>query len=312
MTTATDARPIATTRRPLFTLYGTTLVSVTGTAMAAIAVPWFVLQTTGSAAQTGITAFFTLVPIVIGMFFGGALVDRIGSKRASVGADLVSGTAMLLIPILYYTVGLAFWQLLVLVFIGNLFDAPGRSARSSMLPELSDAAGIEIDRSNGLMESISRATSMIGAPVAGLLVATLGVAGVLLIDAISFFVSAIGTQLLIPARLVQAERREKTRYVDDLRAGFRFVRDDRLIVTLILVVMVTNMIDVAMGAVTLPVYVQTLFGQEKGAVYQGLIVGAFGAAALTGALLYSWIGRRFPRRWVLIVGFVQVGLRFLV
>ncbi len=299
-------------RRPLFTLYGTTLVSVTGNAMAAIAIPWFVLQTTGSAAQTGITAFFTVMPIVIGMFFGGALVDRIGYKRVSVGADLVSGAATLLIPLLYYTTGLAFWQLLALVFIGNLFDSPGRSARSAMLPELSAAAGIDLDRSNGLMESISRATGMIGAPVAGLLVATLGVAGVLLIDAVTFFISAVGTQALIPASLVEAEHHEKTPYLDDLRAGFQFVRTDSLIITIIAVVMVTNMIDAAMGAVTLPVYAQTMFGAEQGALAQGLMIGAFGAAALVGSLLYSGSGRIFSRRWLFTLGFMVVGLRFLV
>jgi hypothetical protein len=50
-----------------------------------------VLQTTGSATQTGITGFFTILPVVLAGFFGGALVDRIGYKPTSIVADLASG-----------------------------------------------------------------------------------------------------------------------------------------------------------------------------------------------------------------------------
>ena len=123
-------------RVPLYALFATTLISATGDAMAAIAVPWFVLQTTGSAAQTGIAAFFSISPIVLAMFFGGTVVDRTGYKRVSVFADLASGVTTMLIPLLASTLGLPFWQLLALLFLGNLMDAPGRSARNSMIPEL--------------------------------------------------------------------------------------------------------------------------------------------------------------------------------
>ncbi len=102
------------------------------------------------------------------------------------------------------------------------------------------------------------------------------------------------------------------RYVDDLRDGFRFVERDRLLLIIILVCMVTNLIDTAMQAVTLPVYTQTVFGAERGAIDQGLLVGAFGGGAVLGALAYSWRGRKLSRRWLFTVGFFQVGLRFIV
>jgi MFS family permease len=301
----------ARSRTPLLSLYGTTLVSVTGDAMAAIAIPWFVLQTTGSATQTGITAFFSIAPIVIGMFFGGTLVDRIGYKRVSVVADIASGLTMALIPLLHYTIGLAFWQLLALVFIGNLMDAPGRSAKDAMLPELTDAAGLKIDQTSAWMSSVSRATAMIGGPVAGLLIALVGAPGVLVINAATFFVSAIGIQIFIPTALVEPEAKPKTNYWNDLREGFRYVRDDRLILTFIIVIMITNMIDTAMASVTMPLYALSVYGVENGSLNLGLLVGTFGGAAVVGTLLYSFIGRRFQRRWVLILGFIQVGFRFI-
>src|SRR5215510_14369939 len=78
-------------RVPLYSLFTTSLISVTGDVMASLAIPWFVLQTTGSVTQTGITVFFGILPMVIAMAFGGTLVDRIGYKRISVLADLARG-----------------------------------------------------------------------------------------------------------------------------------------------------------------------------------------------------------------------------
>ena len=56
---------------PLYSLFAANAISLTGNVFTTIAVPWFVLQTTGSAAQTGITGFFTILPVVIAGFLGG-------------------------------------------------------------------------------------------------------------------------------------------------------------------------------------------------------------------------------------------------
>ena len=87
-----------------------------GNRMALLAIPWFVLATTGSAAKTGITAFFSLVPVVLATFFGGALIDRLGFKPSSVLADVASGLAVVAIPILFGLDLLSFWLLQVLVW----------------------------------------------------------------------------------------------------------------------------------------------------------------------------------------------------
>lgn len=301
-------------RIPLYTLFATSLISVTGDVMAAIAIPWFVLETTGSTVQTGIVAFFSVAPIVLGMSFGGTLVDRIGYKRVSVVADFASGLTILLIPILHSTVGLEFWQLLLLVFLGNLMDAPGRSARQSMLPELAEHASMSLERATGLSQSLQRATNMIGAPIAGLLIAGIGATGVLALDAVTFGLSALGMLLFIPAHLLDANKTDNANsYWQDLKAGYRFVRRDRLILGLIIVVMVTNMIDYAMSAVTYPVYMRTVFGVENGATLFGLFVGIFGASALASGLLFSWLGERIHKQgWLFAIVYFLLPVRYLV
>ncbi|MBL8130941.1 MAG: MFS transporter [Anaerolineae bacterium] len=301
----------AVRRRPLLALYAASLISVTGDSMAAVAIPWFVLLTTGSAVQTGVAAFFSVTPIIIGMVFGGTVVDRTGFRRISIAADLASGVMILLIPLLHFTIGLSFPALLALVFLSNLLDAPGGSARRAMLPELAAAAGIPIEKATAYAESVSRATLMIGAPAAGLLVTLMGAPVVLLVDAVTFLVSALIVGAFVPAALVEQKApagAPKTSYMEDLREGFRFVRHHRLILAIIVVVMFTNMIDSAAFSVSLPVWAETVFGVENGAVNLGLLIGVFGGAALVGAFLYSLIATKPSRRLLLGLGFGMAGV----
>ncbi|MEL6407464.1 MAG: MFS transporter [Chloroflexota bacterium] len=302
----------AKNRLPLYALYGTSLVSATGDVMAAVAIPWFVLQTTGSAALMGVAAFFSVLPIIIAMLFGGTLVDRIGYKQVSVFADFASGLTMLIIPILHLTIGIQFWQLVLLVFLGNLLDAPGQSARQAMIPELAEAAGVSLERATGLANAFSRATSMLGAPLAGILIAFTNAPIVIMINAATFLVSAMGVQLFISRKLfhkqADAQAESTNSYWQDFQEGFGFLWQDKLLLTLVAVVMMTNMIDHAISGVTMPYYVNEIYGN---AWSLGLIMGSFGAAAVTGTLLYSWFGDKVSRRWIFIIAYIIVGLRSL-
>src|SRR5512138_531051 len=112
---------------PLYSLFTANAISLVGNVFTTIAIPWFVLQTTGSATQTGITGFFTILPVVLAGFLGGALIDRLGYKRTSIISDLASGITTALIPLLFFTIGLEFWQLMIIVFLGALLDTPGNT-----------------------------------------------------------------------------------------------------------------------------------------------------------------------------------------
>src|SRR5512134_1376280 len=123
-------------RAPLLALYVADAVSLVGNVVAQLAVPWFVLVTTGSAALTGLAIFFNFLPIVLAAFFGGVVVDRLGFRAASIVADLASASAVAAIPLLHSTVGIELWQLMALVFLGALLDAPGTTARQALFPDL--------------------------------------------------------------------------------------------------------------------------------------------------------------------------------
>jgi MFS family permease len=295
-------------RLPVYALLGANAVSQTGNVITGLAVPWFVLETTGSPARTGITLFATTLPMVVAGFFGGALVDRVGHRRMSVLSDIASGVTVAAIPLLHTTVGLSFVTLLILVFLGTLLDAPGMTARKAMLPDLAAMAGMPLERANAAYQAIMRGSRLVGAPLAGLLIATLGASAALWIDAVTFAVSAAIVALCVPTLHLVAEMVDP--YFRQIADGVRFVRRNRLIRVLVLWVAVTNAIDAPL-LVVFPVLADERYGS---AAALGLIWAANGAGSLVGTFIYGAFGHRHSRRRTFIFCFIAAaaGLWVLV
>lgn len=293
-------------RLPLLAMLSANAISGAGNALVRLAIPWFVLETTGSAARTGLVGAVEVLPLVIAGLFGGTLVDRVGFRRMSVVSDFASGATVAVIPALYFTVGLAFWQLLLLVFAGALLDAPGQTARRSFVPELADEAGVALPSANGYFEAISRSTGLVGPPIAGVLIAVFGAAPLLWINAGTFVISAALMMFLVPARLEPEPDPSELRatYLSDLVAGFRWIRQDVLIRTLIAMILVTNLIEAPMMLVLL-VYAREVYDS---AVALGVLIGVFSVGAILGSIISGAVTARVPGRWIFPLGFSVVVL----
>jgi len=285
-------------RAPLVALLTANAISGSGNVITMIAIPWFVLTTTGSPGRMGVVAFFTALPAVIATFFGGTLVDRLGFKVSSVVADLASGVSVALIPLLYVTVGLPFWALIVLAFTGALLDAPGVTAREALLPDVATLAEVPLERANGFDQSIARGAMLIGAPVAGIVIAAFGATTALWIDAATFACSALLVALVVPRQ--GGVEGERAGYLKELAEGLRFLLAEPLVRTIALIVMLTNFVDAPIFSLVLPVYARE---NLDGARDLGLALGVFGAAALTGALVFGVVGAQLPRRAVFLCSF---------
>ena len=294
-------------RAPLLALFAANAVSLSGNVAALVAIPWFVLQTTGSATKTGITAFAGLLPVVLSGLFGGALVDRLGYRRTSIVADVASALAVAAIPLLHATVGLEFWQLVVLVFLGGLLDAPGGTARAALLPDVAAGAGWSFERATGATAVVERFARLAGAPLAGVLIAATGATNVLWIDAGSFLVSAALVAVGVPRPAVEREPR-KTSYRRELREGYAFLRADRTLAVLVFIVSLTNLFD-AVAMIALPVLAHDVY---ESALSLGLMTAAGGAGSVLGALAFAAIGHRLSRRAVFTWGFILVTISFPV
>jgi MFS family permease len=199
-------------------------------------------------------------------------------------------------------VGLAFWQLLALVFLSALLDIPGITARRSLFPELVERAGMQMERANGFYNITRRIAGLLGPPLAGILIAVFGASNVLWIDAATFAVSAAIFAALVPALgTPQAEASDYgvRRYLGEIREGFQFLRRDAVLFWLTLCMAIGSLLAEPLYGVVLPVYAREVFGS---AVDLGLVFAALAAGSIAGNVLYMLFGARVPRRLILIVG----------
>lgn len=316
MTSRADAaRPATAPRRriPLLALYAAQLCSLAGNAIALVAIPIIVLQQTGSPLAAGVAGIFATVPLVVGGALGGVLVDRFGYRASSIAADIASGVTVLAIPLLDAAGLLSFGALLALVFLGGLLDAPGDTAKTVLMPDLAALARIPLARAAGAQSAVQRTATMVGAGVAGALVALAGPMTALVADAAGFAVSALLVALLVPRPA--ALRGDRAPESDDAAetagssvqafiAGIRFVWRTPLARGVVLLVTLTNAIDAAGMTVLKPVYASQVLGDPA---VLGFMVGCFAAGALTGSALFGLIGHRASGRTMFAICFVLAG-----
>jgi MFS family permease len=299
-------------RTPLYGFLLAEAISLSGTRVSMIAIPWLVLTTTGSASQTGLVAFAELLPLVVVQALSGPLIDRLGARRVAITCDLLSMVVVGLIPLLHLADVLSFPALLALVALAGGLRGPADGAKDAFIPALTRHAEVPLERTTGLASAIERTASFAGAAMAGALVAFLGPANALIVDALSFGICAAVFAWSTSAMRAKAvdERPAGTTYVQELREGWTFLRKDPVLLSMSGMVAVTNLLDIAFSAVLLPVWIR-----ENG--YSVGVLGAYfatwAAASAIGSVVAAWAAQRLPRFHVYVWSFVITGIpRFLL
>ena len=300
-------------RLAITALVAAALISNVGNYLAAVAIPWFVLVTTGSTLQTGIAGIARVLPTVLSGVLGGVIADRLGYRRTSILSDLASGLSIVLLPALYLLGILAYWHLLLLVFLGSLLDSPGRLARRAMVPALVRSSGISLERANSALQLADYGAEVAGSLAAGVLIGTIGAPMVLAINGATFAFSAfiVGSVVRIPslspkiapeliAPRITAHLQE---LLAEVTAGFRVIAADQLLVTMSVISIWGNFLFAPLITVILPVYTRERFGSPTAL---GFLIAAVAAGSITGTVLYGIIGARVPRRHI-FVGCLSAG-----
>ncbi len=263
------------------------VISTTGAQMTWVALPWFVLLTTGSATKTTFMVAAEVIGLALFGLPGGRVLGRLGARRTMLLCDGARAPLMAVIPILHWTGGLTYPILLAVAFALGAFAAPYFAAQKVIVPELLGEEEERITEAQALFQAATRATLLAGPALAGILIGIVGVTPVLLIDAATYLVAVVLVAGFVPHRPPAAQEDEHR----DLRAGFRFIAQDRLLRVWWPTIAVG---DAAWTAffVAVPVLVLTRFGHHPGIV--GLLIASFGVGALVGnAIAFRFLTRRY-------------------
>lgn len=285
---------------PLALLESAVLVSGIGNGIAAVAIPWLVLERTGQATSAGLVGAATAVPLLLSALFSGSIVDTFGRRRTSVVSDALSALSVAAIPLVDRWLGLDMPLILALVVLGAVFDPAGATAREAMIPELGREARWPLPRTNAVHEATWGVSYLIGPALGGVLIAAFGPAATLWGTAAGFVFSGLAV-LFVRAPGVgspAAAVRPKTVLAGSAE-GLRLVWRDPLLRT-------TTFLSMAIVAVYLPiegVVLPYVFQQQGRPAALGLVLTALSAGGLAGALTYAAVGPRL-RRYPVFAGAV--------
>ncbi|BCY11144.1 MFS transporter [Actinoplanes sp. L3-i22] len=265
-----------------------------------VAVPWLVLDRTGSAAQTGLVVACQVLPYAFTQWLAGPLLDRIGPRRISVAGDVTSA-AVLIVPAILGTPPL--WLLTLMLLIVGCADGPASAAKRLLVPFAAADAGQSTVRGVGLATAVERTATAVGTAMAGWLVATLGGDRALWVAATMLGVATVIVTMTVTDPVRDRGRDDET-YLDRLRTGTTFLRGSPPLRALTAMFVVTNLLDQALMAVLLPVWARS--GGHDATVV-GLALSTVGLASIASALASAGFGTRLPRRATYLIGVLSSG-----
>lgn len=275
-------------------LFSGRTVSIIGDALYAVALPWLILTTGGSAQELGIILAAYGIPLAGCMLVGGWLSDRLRPRRLMLIADIVR---MLLVGVLAV---LALWghpSLLqfcaIAVPLGALAGA-FMPASLSIVPETLSSE--DLQAGNGLMMSSMQGANLLGSAFAGVVVAAFTSGVALLIDAATFLVSAVSLALMRPTTSGKREAGEsqETPLASIQEQGeqisfWHFLGTSRLIQVVLLMFVVISLVSGGLIEVALPTLVH---GPMHGSASSyGIILAAWGAGSLIGSIFAGMLGK---------------------
>jgi len=289
---------IQSPRARLLGLLAAETIVTLGSRVAAMAVPWLVLVTTGSPAKMGVIAAAEAVPFVLSSVLGAPLIDRIGVRRVILIAIVGGGVTTAAVAV-GYQAGLV--VLAVLVAVNGALRGVGDRARALLLKPTVQSARVELTRATAAYDGISKLSMLIGAPVGGVLIAWLGVAGVLWAQAVAMAAGAIVMYVQTRPTGEPAAGGPAEPYLRALRGGFAYIWRDRLLASMAVMTLLTNLCTAASATVFIPLWVDDVLRSPAGL---GLVSGAFALGALLGNIGFTALATRLPRYLTLTVGYL--------
>jgi MFS family permease len=260
------------------------LVSVLGSRMTYLALPWFVLVTTGSPGRMSIVLAVQIAPMAVLGIPSGSLVQRLGGRTTMLLSDVARVPLMAAIPLLYSFGLLSFPLLLGFVFVLGAFMPPYFASQRVVLPELVGEDEGLMAQANSAIEGGSGLAGLCGPALAGLLIPFLGAPNVLYVDAATFLASFVIVLALVPRRRPLRVPAQK-----GLLAGLQFLFRDSLLGPIAATVVGFGLIGSALSA-ALPVFAFDAFGGSSRIA--GLFYASLAAGALAGSIAAMFVVRR--------------------
>ena len=277
------SRPLL--RQPAFRfLWAGSVASSIGSSAGFLAIVWLVFGETRSAFDVALLGLAGLVPRVLFGIVAGALADRFNRIRLMMAADGLRAATMIGLASSLILVGFSFPVILLAVIVVALGQTIFRPAINSFLPTIVRAE--ELGRANGLVTSAQEITAIVGSPLGGFLIASVGVATTLALNGASYAVSglllfAMAFALITGGGAAPGPLANRPAFRTQVREGFAYLKGQAALLKLTLASFGANFF-LALFYSFLVVYVSEVLGGS--ALTLGILAGASGLGFAVGSL----------------------------
>jgi len=289
VSTASVEHPLRDARYRLWLIGGT--ISLLGDQFYLVALPWLVLQQTGSALAMGTVMMAGAIPRALLMLMGGAVSDRISARKILMATAMARTLCVAVIGVLVWLRFLRMWELYTLAVTFGVADAFAGPSQTAYLPSLLKRE--QLVAASSVSQSTAQLTTIVGPVPAGFVIKTLGVAWAFFLDAISFLF-IIGALWKLPDPPKSQTARKAVWH--SIAEGIAYVGNDKPLRSLMLLATIMNFSIAGPVSIGLAYLTKTRFGSP--AVF-GMVISAVAAGGLLGALLAGvW---KIRRRGLLIL-----------
>lgn len=298
-------RPLTT--RDFRLLFSGETISLLGDQFHFVALAWLVLQLTGSGLAVGTVLMVAGIPRAIFILVGGAFADRASPRSVMLASNALRAALVAVLAVLVLSGRVELWQLYVLAAMFGIVDAFFWPAMSTVVPMLVPER--ELPAANALMQGSQQLTGLIGPALAGLLVAAVGTGLAFGLDAASFAIAAGALVLIRGGRRATApESADEPRpnVLTTIRSGVAYAWRDSAVRSLLILSAALNFAINGPVSVGLAWLADNRF--DGGAAAFGIMLSAFGAGALVGALVAGSLGRVHQLGWLTLGGSAVMGV----
>lgn len=253
------------------------LISRFGDSIDTIAYSWMVYKLTGSALL--ITTLFAVnaVPNLIFGMISGVVSNYFKKKNIILICDLGRGAVALVTAILFISGNLQVWYLYIFTFLNSTFESFRSPAAGVLYSHTISKKKVSFAKS--LDGTLSKTVEIVGFGAAGILIAVVGIGGVIIIDAVTFFLCAlIILTIKITDEYIKKEKLSAKGYVDDLREGFAYMKDEKLVMHVAVFATIFNLFVVPINSLQAIYIGDVLMGDSY-------VLSIFSISILAGVLL---------------------------
>ena len=194
-------------------------VSLTGTWMQRVAQAWLVLELGGSGTDVGVVTALQFVPLLVLGAWGGVVVDRVDKRRLLVGTQSAAAVLALVLGALTATGTVRLWMVMALAVGLGMVQVLDSPARQILVMEMVGAA--QISNAVTLNSVVVNTARMLGPALAGVLIATVGIAVCFVLNAGSYVAAVVAFAVMRPGELQSPPTMPRRR--GQLREGLAYV-----------------------------------------------------------------------------------------